>query len=320
MGRRSGAVKHDLQWQARGRTFGVQSLRCCDLLTWERRVGGDGRAGGAAVALAETRNYSCLFFVCGSILACSCEVLQWSDMSLHFEKPICHALVPCAGTGSRAGTALPKQYQMVGDKPLVMHTLLALAKVPSLVSAWVILSPDDSFVWPESQWPSHFRREACGGVSRAHSVFNGLSAMLQAGLSAQDWVLVHDAARCLITADLVSQLIQVCQNDSVGGLLALPLPDSLKAQTQESQTARVKNSVSREDKWLAQTPQMFQIGPLHSALKKASATDFEGITDESSAMEQLGLSPLLVHGSAQNLKVTYPADFAFAEMVLKGRT
>ena len=231
-----------------------------------------------------------------------------------------HALIPCAGSGSRAGTAQPKQYQPLAGQPMVMTTLQALSRVTQLASGWVILSPDDDFEWPQANWPSHFHRQACGGATRAESVFNGLSAMLQAGVPAQDWVLVHDAARCLITPEAVSALIEACQDDPVGGLLALPLPDTLKSQTLEGQVARVASTVPREDKWLAQTPQMFRLGPLHAALAEAAATGFAAITDESSAMERQGLSPRLVPGSAQNLKVTYPADFAFAEAVLKGRT
>ncbi len=241
-------------------------------------------------------------------------------MSFISDAPRFHALVPCAGTGSRAGTAQPKQYQVVAGQPMVMHTLQALARVPQLASAWVILSPDDGFEWPEAAWPARFRREACGGATRAASVFNGLSAMLQAGLPAQDWVLVHDAARCLITPEAVSGLIGACRDDPVGGLLALPLPDTLKSQMLDGQDARVASTVPREDKWLAQTPQMFRLGALHAALAAAAVTAFEGVTDESSAMEHLGHAPRLVPGSAQNMKVTYPADFAIAEVVLRGRT
>ncbi|MEY3612858.1 MAG: 2-C-methyl-D-erythritol 4-phosphate cytidylyltransferase [Pseudomonadota bacterium] len=227
-----------------------------------------------------------------------------------------HALVPCAGSGSRAATAQPKQYQAIAGQPLVMHTLQALAQVPLLASGWLVLSPDDAYVWPEQGWPGHFKRLHCGGASRAESVFNGLRAMLAADLNPQDWVLVHDAARCLVSPDSVTHLIETCRDDPVGGLLALPLPDTLKIE----QDGRVSATVPREDKWLAQTPQMFRLGALHAALADAAATAFAGITDESSAMERLGLSPRLVPGSAQNLKVTYPTDFAFAEAVLKGRT
>ena len=234
--------------------------------------------------------------------------------------PRFHALVPCAGTGSRAGTALPKQYQPVAGQPMVLHTLQALAQVPQIDQGWVVVAPKDTqMAMLVEGWPARFARLACGGQSRAQSVFNGLSAMMAQGAAAHDWVLVHDAARCLITPQAVSNLIEACKDDPVGGLLALPLPDTLKAQSLGAQGPRVAGTVTREDKWLAQTPQMFRIGDLHTALAQAAASDFEGVTDESSAMERQGLAPRLVVGSAQNIKITYPADFAFAELVLKGR-
>ena len=234
--------------------------------------------------------------------------------------PRFHALVPCAGTGSRAGTALPKQYQSVAGQPMVLHTLQALAQVPQIDQGWVVVAPKDTqMAMLVEGWPARFARLACGGQSRAQSVFNGLSAMMAQGAAAHDWVLVHDAARCLITPQAVSNLIEACMDDPVGGLLALPLPDTLKAQSLGAQGPRVAGTVTREDKWLAQTPQMFRIGDLHTALAQAAASDFEGVTDESSAMERQGLAPRLVVGSAQNIKITYPADFAFAELVLKGR-
>ncbi len=201
---------------------------------------------------------------------------------------------------------------------MVMHTLQALAQVPLLASGWVILSPDDDFPWPLAVWPAHFRRETCGGASRAETVFNGLGAMLAAGVPADDWVLVHDAARCLVWPEAVMTLIGICRDDPVGGLLALPLPDTLKTQT-PGDVPRVVATVPREGKWLAQTPQMFRLGTLHQALAVAAPTGFDGITDEASAIERQGLSPRLVPGSAMNLKVTYPADFAFAEAVLKAK-
>ena len=227
-----------------------------------------------------------------------------------------HALIPCAGTGSRAGTVQPKQYQPLAGRPLVMHTVQALAAVPRMASGWVILSPADAFDWPEAGWPAHFRREHCGGASRAESVFNGLRAMLAAGLDPQDWVLVHDAARCLVLPQELDRLMDVCRDDPLGGLLALPLPDTLKRET----GGRVAETVPREHKWLAQTPQMFRLQALHDALAAVADSGFAGITDEASAIERLGLQPRLVEGSAQNFKVTYPADFSLAEAVLRSRT
>lgn len=199
---------------------------------------------------------------------------------------------------------------------MVMHTLQALAQTSEIRSGWVVLLPGDDFVWPQAGWPQHFRRVHCGGASRAESVFNGLKAMLAAGVNAQDWVLVHDAARCLVTPQEIGRLIEVCQHDAVGGLLALPLPDTLKSEV----GGRVVQTIAREHKWLAQTPQMFRLQALHDALAEVADGGFAGITDEASAMERLGLQPQLVEGSAQNFKVTYPADFALAEAVLRSRT
>lgn len=248
------------------------------------------------------------------------DLLQSTTMSMTSVHQNFHALVPCAGTGSRAGTAQPKQYQTLAGQAMVMHTLHSLARVTALASGWVVVSPDDDFEWPQATWPTLFRREPCGGASRAESVFNGLSAMLRAGVPADDWVLVHDAARCLITPEAVCQLIEACRDDPVGGLLALSLPDTLKVHALDGQMARVAQTVPREDKWLAQTPQMFRLGVLHAALAQAAVSGYAGITDESSALERQGLRPRLVPGSALNLKVTYPADFSLAEAVLKGRT
>jgi 2-C-methyl-D-erythritol 4-phosphate cytidylyltransferase len=146
-------------------------------------------------------------------------------------------------------------------------------------------------------------------------VLNGLSALLEQGALAQDWVLVHDAARCLVTPAQVEALIAACEGDAVGGLLALPLPDTLKSVT----GGRVTATLERSDKWLAQTPQMFRLGALTDALQHAAGDGFAGITDESSAMEAQGFHPLLVRGSAQNFKVTYPEDFALAEAILRSR-
>ena len=152
----------------------------------------------------------------------------------------------------------------------------------------------------------------CGGSTRAASVFNGLLALQSHGAKAPgDWVLVHDAARCLIEAAQIDALIDACAQDAVGGLLALKLPDTLKREA----GGRVAGTVERADKWLAQTPQMFRIGDLQAALQAAGDT----VTDDASAMEALGHAPLLVEGSAQNFKVTYPQDFAMAEALLLAR-
>ncbi|MDH5206565.1 MAG: 2-C-methyl-D-erythritol 4-phosphate cytidylyltransferase, partial [Hylemonella sp.] len=161
------------------------------------------------------------------------------------------ALIPCAGVGARAGADGPKQYQPVAGRPMVMHTIDAFAGVPQLAGTLLVVARGDGFLQPE---PSAAWSVAdCGGATRAASVANGLGQLRQQGASDEDWVLVHDAARCLVTPAQITQLIDACANDAVGGLLALPLPDTLK----QAQDGRVAATLPRADKWLAQTPQMF---------------------------------------------------------------
>ncbi len=228
------------------------------------------------------------------------------------------ALIPCAGQGTRAigaGAAqasLPKQYQPLAGLPMVMHTLKAFSEVQRIASCLVVVAPGDSFL--EGQAPAGVDIAGCGGDSRAASVLNGLEQLAASGAEADDWVLVHDAARCLITGALIDSLIDDCHSDPVGGLLAQPVPDTLK----QGQDGRVLATVPREDKWQAQTPQMFRLGALTQALKMAVALG-EAVTDEASAMEAAGLAPKLVRGSAHNFKVTWPEDFVLAEALIKSR-
>jgi 2-C-methyl-D-erythritol 4-phosphate cytidylyltransferase len=219
-----------------------------------------------------------------------------------------YALVPCAGTGSRAGTHGPKQYERIAGQPMVWHTLAALAAVRRIARTIVVVAPGDGFF---ERNPTSAMVVPCGGATRAASVSNGLYELTRVGATQQDWVLVHDAARCLITPELIDKLIDACAQDEVGGLLAHKLPDTLKRE----EGGRVAETLSRDDKWLAQTPQMFRIGLLMHALERAGGD----VTDEASAVEALGHRPLLVAGGAQNLKVTYPDDFALAEAFLKAR-
>ncbi len=235
-----------------------------------------------------------------------------------FFQPRFFALIPCAGQGSRAGAApsgLAKQYRSVAGQAMVMHTLAAFGAVARLARTLVVVASSDDFLEPTQALS--FEVAACGGASRAASVRNGLDALLVSGATAEDWVLVHDAARCLITPGQINALIGACQHDAVGGLLAHKLPDTLKCEGALGlgQQGRVAATLERGDKWLAQTPQMFRIGLLMRALDAAGTA----VTDESSAVEALGLAPKLVPGSAQNFKVTYPEDFALAEAVLLSR-
>ncbi len=233
--------------------------------------------------------------------------------------PRCFALVPCAGVGARAGTGGPKQYTSLHGRAVVAHTLSALAQVSRLAATLVVLAPDDSvfefhatgFVGPRA-WVAR-----CGGATRAQSVLGGLDALREHDAEDDDWVLVHDAARCLLQPAWVDRLIDACLDDPVGGLLALPLADTLKAALPlaDGDGDRVAATLDRSGKWLAQTPQMFRLGLLQRALEHAGAA----VTDESSAIEALGLAPRLVPGDQENLKLTWPADFALAARLLETR-
>jgi 2-C-methyl-D-erythritol 4-phosphate cytidylyltransferase len=222
-----------------------------------------------------------------------------------------YALVPSAGVGERSGAAGPKQYQMLGSRSVLGHTLAALERVTRLSAVLVVLSPADT------QFASHvagFRAVVvapCGGATRAQTVRNGLDALLARGARRNDWVLVHDAARCLVRPEWIDALIDACLDDPVGGLLALPVADTLKNELD----GRVQTTLDRLGKWQAQTPQMFRIGMLIDALDHAGP----GVTDEASAIEATGLAPRLVAASLENFKVTFPADFELAERLLKAR-
>ena len=225
----------------------------------------------------------------------------------------CFALVPCAGVGERAGLGAPKQYASIEGRALVAHTLDALVRVQRLQATLVVLAPGDTQFEslaggfdPERVWAAR-----CGGGTRAASVAQGLAELQRRGASDDDWVLVHDAARCLLRPAWVDRLIDACGGDAVGGLLALPLSDTLKQAGQ----GRVQRTLPRADKWAAQTPQMFRLGLLRKALQQAGAE----VTDEASAVEALGVQPLLVPGELENFKITWPQDFALAARLLATR-
>ena len=234
--------------------------------------------------------------------------------------PTLHVLIPCGGTGSRAGAGLPKQYRVLAGRTVLGHTLAAMREVRGIRSVLVVIAAGDLRGQEQLQeWlagdpaatEASFLIAEVAGQTRRDTVFNGLKWLRQNGASAQDWVLVHDAARCLVTAEQVQLLIDACRDDAVGGLLAVPLPDTLK----RAQGGRSTGTLDRADKWLAQTPQMFRLQALQDALAMAEAD----VTDEASAVEQAGGQPRLVPGSAQNFKLTYPDDFVLAENLLLAR-
>ena len=225
----------------------------------------------------------------------------------------CWALVPAAGSGRRAGLAQPKQHQPLAGQRVLDRTLAALQAVVALEGVAVVLAPDDMSGW---QPPAGVHAWRVGGATRAASVLVGLRQWAAHGAREDDWVLVHDAARCLLRPQDVQRLIDACWDDPVGGLLAVPLADTLK---QADAAGRVAATRPREGLWQAQTPQMFRLGLLRRALEMHEAQGFAGITDEASAVERLGLAPKLVLGHPGNVKLTYPEDFAMAEAWLRGQ-
>ena len=223
-----------------------------------------------------------------------------------------YAIVPAAGSGSRFGAEKPKQYLDLLGRPLIFHTLAALCACPDIERVWVVLAPDDPW-WPRYDWSelgAKLETVRCGGATRAESVTNGLQAAAMVA-SDDDWVLVHDAARPCISPAMLDALFDELANDPVGGILAVPVADTLKRADVEQ---RVAATEPRDGLWQAQTPQMFRYGLLCDALQKCS-----NVTDEAGAVEALGLKPKLVRGDATNLKVTYPADLPLAAMILRAR-
>ena len=216
------------------------------------------------------------------------------------------ALIPAAGVGARMAAAGPKQYMAVGGKPMLRHTIDAFLASELIHHVYVVVSPDDPQI--DAVVPAYgVTVLRCGGASRMESVQNALCQLGEV-LSDADWVLVHDAARPGLDAALIAKLITTIGGDAVGGLLALPVVDTVK------RAGSAVCTVSRDGLWLAQTPQMFRYRLLCNAL--AAATDASVITDDASAVEAMGLSPKLVEGHPRNLKVTLPADIRIAEMYL----
>ncbi len=222
------------------------------------------------------------------------------------------AIVPAAGSGSRFGAGKPKQYLGLLGRPLIYHTLAALTACPDIDRVWVVLAPDDT-EWGRHDWSAlgpKLETLRCGGATRADSVGNGLQAAAMVA-GDDDWVLVHDAARPCLSGEMLAALFAELAADPVGGILAVPVADTLK---RADAAQRVAATEPRDGLWQAQTPQMFRYGLLRKALEKCRE-----VTDEAGAVEAMGLQPKLVRCDATNLKVTYPADLALAAMILRGR-
>ena len=220
------------------------------------------------------------------------------------------ALVPAAGTGARMGDALPKQYHALAGQPMIRHALATLCASPQIQGVFVVLGPQDQ-TWAQFDWTTLGAKLSvlrCGGPTRAESVLNGLRA-IATEVASKDWMLVHDAARPCLTMAQLDALLDGVGEDEVGGILAIPVADTLKHC---GTGQRINATVPRDGLWQAQTPQMFRYGLLCEAL--ANCPD---VTDEAGAVEALGHRPLLVASDSANLKVTYPEDLALAEKILQ---
>ncbi len=235
-------------------------------------------------------------------------------------KPSIWCVVPAAGRGVRFGSGLPKQYQPFGGAPLLLVTLRKLATHPSIAGLMVVLAPNDPH-WPKlGQLDGKPVLRAEGGEERADSVLAGLRALRDTGaVGSNDWVLVHDAARpCVTHTDIDRLIAQGCLHP-YGALLACPISDSLKRVVGEH-TLESSGAVSRERVWRAQTPQLFRLAPLIENLMSAldASTPADPVTDEASAYEHHGCFPLVVEGSASNIKVTTADDLHMALRLVAG--
>lgn len=226
-----------------------------------------------------------------------------------------HVLIPASGSGSRMQASLPKQYLPLLGQAVVLRTVNLFLDSPCISSVHVVLSPEDDIWATQADLPASDRLHVHyqGGDTRSDSVLNGLHAM-QDRVDADDWVLVHDAARPMLTPQLLQRLIDAVQQDNVGGILAIPLADTLK---RADPAQRIQTTEPRDALWQAQTPQMFPHGLLTRALEHTRERPDYVPTDEAQAIEALGLKPLLVQGELRNLKITYPQDLWLAEAILR---
>lgn len=225
-------------------------------------------------------------------------------------------LVPAAGTGSRMGADRPKQYLSLAGSTVLSHTLSRLLNCPDITGVMLGLSADDAY-WPacesELRSNSKFKGTYLGGQTRAETVLRGCKALLKIG-NASDWVLVHDAARpCIRTSDVQNLIKTILQNNAEGGLLGLPINDTVKRANSEQ---LVVETVSRTGLWRAQTPQMFRLSQLHEALSSVENQGHE-VTDEAQAMAHIGIQALMVAGSEDNIKITHPQDLELAASYLE---
>ncbi len=221
-------------------------------------------------------------------------------------------LIPAAGAGERMGQARPKQYLELRGRTMLYHSVKALLADARIDTVFVVLAPADR-EFKQHPWEEFGERLAplyCGGATRHDSVLNGLVAA-SSTVEADDWMLVHDAARPCLAPPELRRLLDALAADEVGGILGVPVADTLK---RADASGRIQATVPREQLWQAQTPQMFRHGLLLQALSRTAK-----LSDEAGAVEAMGLQPKLVQGAATNLKVTYAEDLQLAQTILTSR-
>ena len=219
-----------------------------------------------------------------------------------------HVLIPAAGRGSRYGGALLKQYLPVNGKPILAHSIKIFQFHPLISSITVILAEDDQLFDSAVGLLAKSVNTVVGGDTRAHSVRNGLKFIVE-NYSATDWVLVHDAARPCLSASRLEKFLEQGLESDYGAILAVPVGDTLK---RAGDSQEIIATVDRTGLWAAQTPQLFRVGVLADAIDAAHEAGCD-LTDEASAMEFVGIKPLLVMGSSANIKITHSSDLAIAE-------
>lgn len=224
-------------------------------------------------------------------------------------------VIPAAGVGKRMQADRPKQYLQLLDKTVIEHTLDCFLQNPIITGIVVVISQGDEY-WqaidlPNTDKPIHV---VDGGAERMHSVLNGLNLLETLDVKPDSWVMVHDAARPCLTQQEMAMLFDQLKTDSVGGILALPVRDTMKRQSDSAGV--ISHTENREGLWHALTPQMFRLQMLSQALSSGIQQALP-ITDESSAIEAAGFSPKLVEGLASNLKITRPSDLPLAEFFLQ---
>ncbi len=235
-------------------------------------------------------------------------------MSNSTDTPKIWAIIPAAGIGSRVGAAMPKQYIRVNGRSIIEHTLDKLAACKVFNKIIVALSPEDEYFINLSTVNTHPIQIVEGGAERSDSVLSGLN-YLKTIADDNDWVLVHDAARPCVLVEDIMRLVNKLKTHDVGGILGLPVRDTMKRVSNFKSLHEIKSTENRENLWHALTPQMFRIGTLHNALVECQNKKIT-VTDEASAIEQMGLKPVMVEGRSCNIKITQPDDLQLAAFYL----